>query len=304
MSSEDEAKSKLVKRYTRLAIVAGFLFALLWPLGSFFFWIFTGATAYFVFLAFYYRPRSEEDREEIKFEYTRPSWQKAKQPSPINVSPKNVKLIMAILVISISGLLLILMIIGFATGEENSMQQNEDITVNENRNALSEDPDNLDALTNMGNSFYSISQYDSAITYYDKVLKIDPKNSSGLYNKGLVFFQLKDYEKSKELLRKCISLYPDNTDAIMVLGDNYYSQENFNEAIVWYKQAYEKGERKSSLLNVMAYIYDVQNQKTQAIRFYKDALGQDSSLVDVYDRLAELEPGNSDMYKKKAEAWR
>ena len=109
---------------------------------------------------------------------------------------------------------------------------------------------------------------------------------------------------SMELLRKCISLYPDNTDAIMVLGDNYYSQENYNEAIVWYKQAYDKGARKPSLLNVMAYIYDTQNQKGKAIQLYKETLGQDSSLVDVYIRLAELEPAYSEWYRKKAEAWR
>jgi len=304
MNDIDKEKSKLVKRYTRLAIVSGFLLALLWPLGSFFFWIFFGATAYFLFLIFYYRPSRVVDREEIKFEYTRPAWQKAKQPSPTNVSPKNVKLIMAILVISISGLLLIFMIIGFATGEENSVKQIEDITVSENRNVLSEDPDNLDALTNLGNSFYALGQFDSALTYYERVLKVDPINNSGLYNKGLTLYQQKEYKKSMEFLRQCISLYPDNTDAIMILGDNYYSQENFNEAQVYYKQAYDKGARISSLLNVMAYIYDVQNQKSQAIRFYKEALQQDSSLVDVYVRLAELEPKSSDWYTKKAEAWR
>lgn len=62
MATDDE-RPKLVKRYTRLAIVAGFLLALLWPLNSFFFWIFFGATAYFAFLAFYYRPRVEKKEE-------------------------------------------------------------------------------------------------------------------------------------------------------------------------------------------------------------------------------------------------
>jgi len=303
MNASDEEKTKLVKRYTRLVIASAFFLALLWPLGNFFFWIFFGATAYFAFLVFYYRPRSEKDSEKMKFEYTRPSWQKAKQPSSISASPKNVKLIMALLVISISGLLLIFMIIGFATGEENSVQQNEDITVSENRNVLSADPENLDALTNLGNSFYALGQFDSAIRYYERVLKVDPVNNSGLYNKGLTLYQQKDYKKSMEFLRKCISLYPDNVDAVLVLGDNYYAQENFNEALVHYKQAYDKGSRISSLLNVMAYIYELQNQKSQAIRFYKEALQQDSSLVDVYVRLAELEPRSSDWYTKKAEAW-
>ena len=70
------------------------------------------------------------------------------------------------------------------------------------------------------------------------------------------------------------------------------------------KKAYDKGARTAGLSNVMAYIYDQQNQKSEAIRFYKEALQQDSSLVDVYTRLADLEPGNSDWYKKKAQAWK
>jgi len=301
MESEDEHKLKLVKRYSRLAIVSAFLLALLWPLNGSFFWLFSGAASYFAFLAFFHRPRVE--REEEKFEYGRTSWQAPpQQATSINVSPKNIKLIVVIAVIGFFGFLLILMIIGFATGNEDSSSISQEIAIDENRELLSTDPTNIDALTNLGNSFYENGQYDSAMIYYERVLKIDSKNSSGLYNKGLVYYQKKDYQKSMDILRQCISLYPDNTDAIMVIGDNYYSQDQFIQALDWYKQAYDKGARTAALLDVMAYIYDRQNQKSEAIRFYKEALQQDSHLVDVYTRLAELEPNNSDWYKKKAEA--
>lgn len=296
MNSENERKSKLVKRYTRWAILSGFLLALLWPLGSFFFWVFFGATSYFIFLVFFYSPRVE--REDVKFEFKQRSRQPFGKTASIPVSPKNIKLIIGISMISLFGFLLIVMIIGFATGRK------EKITIDNNRELLLEDPDNIDALINIGNTFYSSGQYDSAIAHYESVLKTDPTNSSALYNKGLTLYQTKNYNKSIEFLRKCVSLYPDNTDAMLVLGDNYYSQENYYEAIVWYKQAYDKGVRTSGLFNVMAYIYDVQNQKTKAIQFYKQALEQDSSLVEVYRRLAELEPNYSDWYSKKAEAWR
>lgn len=304
MDSEDEQKLKLVKRYTRLAIVSAFLLALLWPLNSFFFWIFSGATSYFAFLAFYYRPQAE--REEEKFERAQPTWQASRQGTSINVPPKNIKLIIVISIIAFFGLFLVVMIIGLASGDEDyeSIPIAEEVSVDEDLELLSTDPNNIDALTNVGNSFYSNGQYDSALIYYDRVLKIDSKNSSGLYNKGLVHYQKKEYQKSMDILRQCISLYPDNTDAMMVLGDNYYSQDQLIQALDWYKKAYDKGARTAALSNVMAYIYDQKNQKSEAIRFYKEALQQDSSLVDVYTRLADLEPGNSDWYKKKAQAWK
>ena len=299
---EDEKKSKLVKRYTRLAIVSGFLLAFLWPLGSFFFWIFFGATAYFIFLIFYYQPRRE--REPRDFDYAQPSWQAPKTTSSIPVSPKNIKLIVVIVMLCFFAFLIILMIIGFATGENPSeVTEAAGIDVSENRELLQSDPNNIEALTNIGNDFYSSGQYDSALLYYERILNVDSKNSSGLYNKALAFYQKKEYQKSMDLLRQCVSLYPENPDAYVVMGDNYYAQNELRQGLDWYKQAYAKGARSAGMLNIMAYIHDTQNQKSDAIRFYKESLQQDSSLVDVYQRLAELEPNQSDWYKKKAQAW-
>jgi tetratricopeptide (TPR) repeat protein len=306
MSTEEEDKSRLVKRYTRLAIISAFLLALFWPLGSFFFWIFMGAATYFAFLAFYYRPRVMAEDTEDHFEFTRPRGYQERppdQPNSIHISPKNVKLIIALVIGSFFSFMMILMIIGFVTSDDIP-SVSEDASINESRDLLLTDPNNLEALTNLGNDFYAKGQYDSAIVYYDRVLSIDPKNSSGLYNKGLSLYSKKDYQNSMESLRQCISLYPDNTDAIMIMGDNYYSQEQFTQAMTWYKQAYEKGARTSGLFNVMGYIYDQQNQKSEAIRLYKETLQQDSSLVDVYNRLAELEPNRAEWYKMKAEAWK
>lgn len=304
MNSEDEDKKKLVRRYTRLAIISAFLLAFFWPLGNFFFWIFSGAGSYFAFLAFYYRPRAE--RAEERFEHSRPAWQQPDKPGSMNikVSPKNVKLIIVLISFSVFIFLIILMIIGFATGDDAVSQNTEDTAISESRELLSSDPTNLDALTNIGNSFYASGQYDSAIVYYDKVLEVDPQNSSGLYNKGLALYSKQDYAKSMEMLRQCITLHPDNTDAYIIMGDNHYSQDQFTQALTWYKQAYDKGARNSGLLNIMAYLYDQQNQRSEAIRLYKETLQLDSSLVDVYSRLAELEPNNADWYKKKAEAWK
>ncbi len=302
MSSEDEANSKLVKRYVRLAVISAFLLAFFWPLGSFFFWIFFGAGAYFAFLAFYYRPRPEP--EATRDEYARHAWQQPDQGSTVRIAPKNIKLIVVVVVIAVFFFLLTLMIIGFSTGEDSSPQNVEEISIDENRELLSSDPNNIDALTNLGNSFYATNEYDSALVYYERVIKIDPQNRSGLYNKGLTLYSKKEYQKSMEVLRLCISLQPDNTDALMVMGDNHYSQDQFEQAMTWYKQAYSKGVRTSGLLNVMAYIYDQQKQNSEAIRLYKETLQQDSSLVDIYNRLAEMEPERAAWYKKKAEAWK
>lgn len=306
MSVKEEAKAKLTKRYSRLAVISTFLLAFFWPLGSFFFWIFFGAIAYFVFLAYYYRPgiRTQKPKENFEFRRTRGQQESQSAPSkPFHITPKNLKLIIALIIGSVFSFMLILMVIGFVT-DDGPPQSIEDYYLNENQELLSTDPNNLEVLTNVGNSFYAYGQYDSAIVYYDRVLKLDPKNSSGLYNKGLALYSKSDYNSSIEYLRQCISLYPENTDALMVLGDNYYSQNQLSQAMTWYKQAYDKGARNSGLLTMMGYVYDKQNQRSEAVRLYKQSLQQDSSQIDIYERLAELEPNAADWYKKKAEAWK
>jgi len=303
MASEEDEKSTKSKRYVRVTIVFAFLLALFWPLGSFFFWIFFGGAFYFGFLAYYHHPRSSQKRAKANVEFDRPAWHARAQGKPIQISQKKIKLIVLLVSIAAFFIVLVSVIIGLVSSEIDSSLSPYD-AVRDDRELLTSDPTNLDALTNIGNSHYANGQLDSALLYYEKVLKVDPQNSSGLYNKGLTYYAKEEYQKSIELLRLCISLHPDNLDAYMVLGDNYYSQNQYPQALSWYKQAYYKGARTSGLLNVMAYVYDQQNQQTEAIRFYKEALQLDSGLVEIYSRLSELEPDRAEWYKMKAETWK
>jgi len=302
MSVENEKDLTRTKRFTRLAIVCAFLLAFFWPLGSFFFWIFFGATSYFIFLAIYYRPRPKQD--ENFSGHSRPAWKTQKSEPGLQDTRKKIFLIVFIIGGTVFFILFMLMIIGFIVGDDPPDQAVVDTTdENVDRLALASNPSDLNALTNLGNYFYAQNQFDSALFYYDKILSIDPQNSSGMYNKALVFYQTKNYAKSIEWTKKCFSMHPENIDATILTGDNYYAQENFSEAIGWYRQAYDKGARNPELLNIMAYIYDRQNRSSEAIQFYKETLEQDSS-YQVYGRLAELDPARGDWYRKKAEQWK
>lgn len=303
MISENETDLIRTKRYTRLAIVSGFLLAFFWPLGSFFFWIFFGATAYFIFLAIYYQPRPKQDQNFSG--HSRPNW-KAPKSEPVSQSGrKKILLIVFIIGGTVFFILFMLMIIGFIVGDDVPDQAVVDSSGEDaDRIALASNPADLNALTNLGNRFYAQNQFDSALFYYDKILRIDPQNSSGMYNKALVFYQTKDYSKSIELSKNCYTLHPENIDALILTGDSNYAKENFSEAIRWYQQAYDKGARNPELLNIMAYIYEQQNRTGEAIQFYKETLEQDSSYVNAYERLAELDPARRDWYRKKIEQWK
>lgn len=302
MAGDGDQDKIRTRRFARLAIASVLLLAFFWPLGEFFFWIFAGASVYFVFLSIYYKPRPAQASRSYEQPRSRSAQFTSHQPA------SDVKNKLKIIAIAVGGfiffILFVLMIIGFIVGEDPTPELSTESEISADRVALASNPNDINALTNIGNQFYANAQYDSAERYYDRVLQIDAQNSSAMFNKALVYYQVQNYNKSIEWSRKCISMYPDNVDAYTLMGDNYYTQKNYNEAIGWYRQAYEKGARNSELLNIMAFIYDEQNNRSEAIRLYKETLQQDSSLVEVYDRLAKLEPGNAGKYKALADRWR
>lgn len=299
MSTENESDLR-AKKFRRLALVAAFLLAFTSSLGSFFIWIFLGATAYFAFLAYYYGPRLVRKKN---YDSNSQSWTQKDESFEQKKEP-NAKLAIMIVAIVVSSILFILMIIGFVNGVNTTEQSSDLLQENVDRETLQANPSDLNALTNVGNQLYAQNQFDSALIYYNKVLAIDPQNSSGMFNKALVYYQKQEYVKSIELSKKCAALYPENTDAFSLTGDSYYAQERLSEAMTWYRQAYDKGARGAELLNIMAGLYEKQNRTSEAIQFYKETLQQDSSFVTVYDRLAELEPNRAAWYKNKAAQWK
>lgn len=310
MSEENEKDLIRSKRYTRLAIFSAFALAFLWPLGGYFFWLCLGPTAYFTFLSYYYSPRtkqfinssSKQSKRFYKEPSSAPTYEQRVEPLDVNQIKK-----VRLAIFAISGTIIFIAIVVALLGpDEGEPPVNEDPTYDAavDRTVLQNDPNDVNALTNIGNQFYGIQQYDSAIFYYERVLTVDPRNTACLHNKALVLYQKKDYPQSLEWAKKCLSTDPEYTDAILLIGDGYYMQENYSEAINWYKQAYAKGARHADLLNVMAYIYDKQNNRGEATRLYKETLQQDSSYAQAYERLSELDPARKDWYRTKAEQWK
>jgi len=303
MLPDETVRIRKVTRYTRLAIVTAFLLALLWPLGSFIIWICLGAFVYFIFLIYYYQPEKEGSERNIKWE------QRDKQTHPYDtkykLSPKGFGILFFLIISVIAIIYFFVLITDFINENSNATENNaEDAILEAQRVEVGKNPADVDALINLGNSFYSHEQYDSALKYYDRAIDLNPDNYSGMYNKALVYFQFKEYSKSIEILKRCNSLYPGTAEIFLMLGDCYYSQTKYTEAMEWYKQAYDKGSRIAAQLNIMGYIYDEQKRPGEAIKYYKEALEQDSSLVEIYTRLAELEPARAKWYQRKAEEWK
>lgn len=295
---EDQKLQQKAKRAKAACIISLFLFALTWSMGGFFILLFLGAASFFGFLSFYYRPK------QIEKEPVRPSWQKQNQSGNLQKINRTILSLIPIII----GVTFFAIVFRVLSSDSSSETESSPVEVGESesdnsQSVLQSDPNDIDALTNVGNEFYGQGQYDSAMKYYERVLEIEPSNQYALYNKALVFYSKKDYTRSIKFVRQCLNQHPDYGYAYYLLGDNYQSINRLDSAITCFEQAYRFEVRDADMLQTWGEISKQQGNTTKAIELYKQVLEQDSSKAEIYSRLAELEPSKADHYRKLAERW-
>jgi tetratricopeptide (TPR) repeat protein len=282
------SNERLTRRYSKWAIACCFLLALLWPLGNFVLCIMLGVICYFGFLSFYHRPKTTPIFERPNSASWRKNQQMTNPAQAFFERIKNLKLIQ--LFIGIGGLMVVLMILIPNLSSRNS----------ESDQPIADKSVNIDSLVDLGNERYNSGEYESALGFYDKALQAEPTNQFGLYNKALVFYSKKEYRKSISLIWYCIEKNPEYGPAYYLLGDDYKFINQRDSAHIFFEKAYDLGARDSGLLQNLGDISYDQREKEDAIQFYKEAIEQDTTLVYIYERLAELEPDQAENYRRKA----
>ena len=130
-------------------------------------------------------------------------------------------------------------------------------------------------------------------------LESQPAIESEKYQEAFNQYDQKNFRDAITILKPDLLSGVSDSQSMLLLGDCYYEEKILDSAYIWYAKAYDLGARGANLSHLMAYILDEQGNTTDAIIFYKEALGQDSARVDIYRRLAELEPEKSDWYLGK-----
>jgi tetratricopeptide (TPR) repeat protein len=283
----------------RLAVLFCFLFALFWSLGSFFFWTLLGLSAYFVFLAFYSSDAkiSWFNRRSTS-ESPYPAYRRSSRKTPPQDQLSLGRKIIRALVIGFGGMLVLLFIAGIFAKQNTDPSSESTGTNSSEPAATNEDTDYV----GRGNDFFDKTQYDSALINYDKALAIDPENQYALYNKALVFYMKKDYRRSIGLVKKCLRLYPDYDTGWWLMGDDYSSLNNNDSAAICLDKAYSHGYSDPGFLQLMGDVYLKKNDRVKARELFLKVITQDSSKAEVYRQLADLDPENADLYRKKARA--
>jgi Tfp pilus assembly protein PilF len=293
-----EQNKRRVNRYVKWVIVCSFLLALLWPLGNFIFWIFAGAIAYLLFLIFYYSPRTPKNEfKSTRFSGNASSRQERSKP----LAGKDLrKRSIIFLAVSFGFFILVFVMVWSAFDDGQNDKKETDV---EQSIAYESSPE-VDTLVNVGIRFYQANQFEKAKESFEEALKIDSKNKFALYNRALVYYSLNNYRQSIKGCYECLKYHPSYGYAHYLLGDNYFNLKQYDSAIISFEFAYTHDVPDVQLALNLGEAHLAKGNKNKAIRYFSEALDQDSSLVNAYDRLAEIEPSKANFYRKLSGKWR
>jgi cytochrome c-type biogenesis protein CcmH/NrfG len=83
---------------------------------------------------------------------------------------------------------------------------------------LEKNPNNIQALIQLGNDYSSTDNHEKAIEAYQKAIKLDPSNADLSTELGMAYRKLAKPELAVEAFRKAIEVDPDNSKALFYLG--------------------------------------------------------------------------------------
>ena len=326
------------RAYFLIGFVLLLIMALTWSLDDSFVYVSFGAAVFFFFLAFYTRPaQSPPSYQQRQGQYSSKQYSqprkdiiaeimglfksknmsaKTRPQTPYQQVESGRKFVMLVMLFIGSIFLIITLSVFFAddpsgeTTETNEYYEKAeqaryagdyDSSEYYYRKALTDDPENLDALNGLGVLSLNVQQYDNALNQFNNALRIDPDYKFARYNKALTFYYQRNYRRSLSETFDLLRRSPDFYDAMQLAGDNYYDQQLYDSAKYWYGEGYDSGVRNAWICHVLGYLYDRNNESQRAIELYQEALSYDSSKVDVYVRLGEMFPGQEgNFYRTKA----
>ncbi len=185
--------------------------------------------------------------------------------------------------------------------------------------ALNIYPGYADAHTEIGNAFFSVSIYDSALRHFNMALGLDPKqytasnnsaviymrtgkfadaisaykktiavlptNAQAYYDMGGCYIQLKNYDSAISVLQKAIVADPQLTDAYMQLGLANFLDKKYDEAEKWIKKVVELQPGNIPALGNLGTIYLTDGKLEDALTIFKKALALDPKSAIGYSNL-------------------
>lgn len=86
---------------------------------------------------------------------------------------------------------------------------------------LAQDPNRIAVFLNLGGLYYRRGMFETAIPYYEKVIRANPKHYQGHYWLAMCFWKLQRFHAAINTLEEVIHFLPTFKDALNLMGECY-----------------------------------------------------------------------------------
>lgn len=134
-------------------------------------------------------------------------------------------------------------------------------------------PDNSEALLKLAELYFLVKQYQEAITYVNKSLKLDEHQATAYHLKGNIYREIGDSTKAISSFQTAVEQDNAYTDAYYDIGLMYAARNN-PVALEYYNNALRVNPRHAQALYARAKFYQDAGKDEEAIREYENILSK------------------------------
>ena len=125
------------------------------------------------------------------------------------------------------------------------------------RMVLEKYPNQLEALTVLGNVYLHQKDLELGIKYLEKSLSINPQQNNALNDIGYGYYELKDYQKAISFFEKSIALNPNDFNPFYNMGRSFAAIDQHFKAISFYETAIKLSSNSSFIYKTFGHIKNI-----------------------------------------------
>jgi Tfp pilus assembly protein PilF/SAM-dependent methyltransferase len=147
------------------------------------------------------------------------------------------------------------------------------------RNVLEQDPQQVAVYVRLGNAFYGIGNPAGAAEVYRMALELEPEHAEAHNNLGVVLKDLGCLEEAEQHLHRAVTLRPDYADALTNLGNVLKLGGQPALAIDYYRRALEHQPSSAPVYSNVGNALVALGREAEAAELYDIALDMDPELA-------------------------
>jgi Flp pilus assembly protein TadD len=193
--------------------------------------------------------------------------------------------------------------IGTAKTDANARSGDESDAGTNRPDSLKTDvPPKIRGLVRAAGKNFQQGNYRAAGKQYQQVLAEDPNNLEALSNLGVVYVRSGNLQAAESTLEKAVAITPDNDFLLTTLGVVQYRQSKFDEAIVQLTKAIAINPKSATAHNYLGIAASQKGRQQEAEKEILQALANNPDDADAHFNLAVIlittQPGSKELAKE------